>query len=99
MWGRGEHVDNPNGIESQSWRSQSLWDWSECGRDPQQTWMGGRGEDGDNPNGIGGTKPKVASLRATLGDRPTNIPNRNAVAAIPFPCVSRKGILPQPRCG
>src|SRR2546421_465347 len=49
--GRGEHVDNPNGIESQS---------------------------------SGLRVVPVRKDRATLGHRPTNIPNRNAVATISF---------------
>ena len=50
---------------------------------------GGRDEHVDNPNGMESQSPglrvvPVRKDRATLGHRPTNIPNRNAVATISF---------------
>jgi hypothetical protein len=47
------------------------------------------------------SKPKVApkTFGATLGNRPTTIPNRNAIVAIAFPCDHKKnpaGLLDRP---
>ena len=47
----------------------------------------------DSPGIPTGFRPKAqgCAARATLGDRPTNIPNRNAVAAHPSPCAPDPG--------
>lgn len=54
------------------WRPQSLWDW------PRQNTF-----DVIIPS----VNPKAqgCEARATLGDRPPNLPNRNVVAAYAFP--------------
>ena len=62
------------GVRAPSNLGQSLWDWSECDRDPQQTRMWGRGEHVGNPNGIESQSPglRVCELPPGLSFQQTS---------------------------
>src|SRR2546426_1174966 len=98
MWAAVNTLTIPTGLSHQArmWgRGEHLGNPNGI-ESPSRMW--GRGEDIDNPNGIESPSPGLRVCELPWVTGPTNIPNRNAVVAIPFSCASRERILPQPRC-